>query len=80
MIAKLPCIVLFLCFILGAACVDQCFGNGLEDVNQTAVLLVNASQQRRMPDTLFGIFFEVCVSVDLFSSTFTCYFNTELGS
>lgn len=51
-------VLLLVLFGLSALC--QCSATGVE-ANQTAVLLVNASEAsaRRIPDTLFGIFFEV---------------------
>ncbi|KAK2652204.1 hypothetical protein Ddye_012060 [Dipteronia dyeriana] len=54
---KVPCSVLFLYFIVGTCSIYQCFAIGV-DANQTALLFVNASQGRLMPETLFGIFFE----------------------
>ncbi|NP_001233925.2 alpha-L-arabinofuranosidase precursor [Solanum lycopersicum] len=50
-------VLLLVLFGLSALC--QCSATGVE-ANQTAVLLVNASEAsaRRIPDTLFGIFFE----------------------
>ncbi|XP_035544801.1 alpha-L-arabinofuranosidase 1-like isoform X2 [Juglans regia] len=51
--------VLLLCFFIGSFFVPQCLSIG-DDANQTAFLLVNASEAlgRPIPETLFGIFFE----------------------
>ncbi|KAH9675095.1 alpha-L-arabinofuranosidase 1 [Citrus sinensis] len=55
---KVPsCGVLLLLFFIGTCFLFQCFAAEVE-VNQTARLLVDASQGRPMPETLFGIFFE----------------------
>ncbi|KAH9675111.1 alpha-L-arabinofuranosidase 1 [Citrus sinensis] len=51
------CGVLLLLFFIGTCFLFQCFAAEVE-VNQTARLLVDASQGRPMPETLFGIFFE----------------------
>lgn len=46
-------------FFIGSCFVYQCFALAA-DTNQTARLVINASEQsgRKIPDTLFGIFFE----------------------
>ncbi|KAE8125091.1 hypothetical protein FH972_019926 [Carpinus fangiana] len=51
--------VILLYFFLGNFFVPQCFAIGV-DANQTALLVVNASEAsaRPIPETLFGIFFE----------------------
>ncbi|XP_041025680.1 alpha-L-arabinofuranosidase 1-like isoform X2 [Juglans microcarpa x Juglans regia] len=56
---KVPYSVLLLCFFIGSFFVPQCLSIG-DDANQTAFLLVNASEAlgRPIPETLFGIFFE----------------------
>ncbi|KAG7964214.1 hypothetical protein I3843_09G158800 [Carya illinoinensis] len=56
---KVPYSVLLLCFFVGSLLVPQCLSIG-DDANQTAFLLVNASEAlgRPIPETLFGIFFE----------------------
>ncbi|XP_049401502.1 alpha-L-arabinofuranosidase 1-like [Solanum stenotomum] len=53
----LCCILLLV--LLGISIQYQCFASEI-DADQTALLLVNASEAsaRKMPDTLFGIFFE----------------------
>ncbi|XP_049369879.1 alpha-L-arabinofuranosidase 1-like [Solanum verrucosum] len=54
---SLCCILLLV--LLGISIQYQCFASEI-DADQTALLLVNASEAsaRKMPDTLFGIFFE----------------------
>jgi hypothetical protein len=54
--------VILLYFFLGNFFAPQCFAIGV-DANQTALLVVNASEAsaRPIPETLFGIFFEVCL-------------------
>ncbi|XP_009804378.1 alpha-L-arabinofuranosidase 1-like isoform X1 [Nicotiana sylvestris] len=54
---SLCCILLLVLF--GISVQYQCSASGI-DANETALLLVNASEAsaRKMPDTLFGIFFE----------------------
>ncbi|KAK9194317.1 hypothetical protein WN944_005021 [Citrus x changshan-huyou] len=55
---KVPsCGVLLLLFFIATCFLFQCFAAEVE-VNQTARLLVDASQGRLIPETLFGIFFE----------------------
>ncbi|XP_041025865.1 alpha-L-arabinofuranosidase 1-like isoform X2 [Juglans microcarpa x Juglans regia] len=56
---KVPYSFLLLCFFIGSFFVPQCLSIG-DDANQTAFLLVNASEAlgRPIPETLFGIFFE----------------------
>ena len=56
-IPKAYCCVLWLYFIMVACLVFQCCAAA----NQTSTLVVDASNasRRPMPDTLFGIFFEV---------------------
>lgn len=55
---KVPsCGVLLLFFFIETCFLFQCFAAEVE-VNQTARLLVDASQGRPIPETLFGIFFE----------------------
>ncbi|GAY33442.1 hypothetical protein CUMW_007250 [Citrus unshiu] len=51
------CGVLLLLFFIATCLLFQCFAAEVE-VNQTARLLVDASQGRPIPETLFGIFFE----------------------
>ncbi|KAJ0047175.1 hypothetical protein Pint_05131 [Pistacia integerrima] len=48
---KVNCIVILLYFFCGAASVSN--------KNQKAELIVNASERRPIPQTFFGIFFEV---------------------
>ncbi|XP_056158313.1 alpha-L-arabinofuranosidase 1-like isoform X1 [Syzygium oleosum] len=48
---------LLLFLFIGLSSVWQCFALDVE-ANQTALLLVNASTGRAIPETLFGIFFE----------------------
>lgn len=69
---KLHYRVLLLCFFVGIFFVPQCFAVGV-DANQTARLFVNASEAsaRLIPETLFGIFFEVCL--------LTCNFETSFS-
>lgn len=52
--------VVLLILLVGSWIPYQCFAQG-PDINQAAVLYVNASETRKIPDTLFGIFFEVRV-------------------
>ncbi|KAL9425166.1 hypothetical protein AB3S75_032158 [Citrus x aurantiifolia] len=55
---KVPsCGVLLLLFFIATCFLFQCFAAEVE-ANQTARLLVDASQGRPIPETLFGIFFE----------------------
>ena len=64
---KSPHIVLLLYVLLCS--VYRCFAIGV-DANQTANLLIDASQASARPisDTLFGIFFEVALLIFGFSS------------
>lgn len=57
---KVPYSVLLLYFVIGTFFVSRCFAIGV-DANITAQLLVNASDAagQPIPDTLFGLFFEV---------------------
>lgn len=57
-----------LCYIFLLFALPWCFAHGLE-ANQSALLTVDASPQsgQKIPDTLFGIFFEV-------SNSFACIF------
>lgn len=59
---KMAWSALILCFFLGACCVSarQIRVNAAADANQTtAEFFVDASKSQPMPETLFGIFFEV---------------------
>lgn len=55
---KASCSVLLVCFFVGLCSVYQCSAAEV-DAYQTAKLIVNASSGRPIPETLFGIFFEV---------------------
>jgi alpha-N-arabinofuranosidase len=55
---KASCSVLLACFIVGLCSVCQCSAAEV-DANQTANLIINGSSTRPIPETLFGIFFEV---------------------
>lgn len=68
--SKVPYGVILLCFFLGTCLLSQCFAIGV-DANQTARLFVNASQTRPMPDTLFGIFFEVSYCLSCWNISFS---------
>lgn len=67
---KLPFSVLLLFFFIGNFVLSRCLAVGVA-TNQTAQLLVNASESsgRPIPSTLFGIFFEVSlVDMQLWTS------------
>lgn len=67
---KLPFSVLLLFFFVGNFVLPRCLAVGVA-TNQTAQLLVNASESsgRPIPSTLFGIFFEVSlVDMQLWTS------------
>ncbi|KAB5519242.1 hypothetical protein DKX38_023561 [Salix brachista] len=55
---KASCSVLLVFFIVGLCSVCQ-YSAAQVDANQTANLIINASISRPIPETLFGIFFEV---------------------
>lgn len=58
---KDPCYCLLLYICIGFWSASQCSANEVK-ADQTAQMIVNASDAagRSMPETLFGIFFEVC--------------------
>lgn len=77
---KVPsCGVLLLLFFIATCFLFQCFAAEVE-VNQTARLLVDASQGRLIPETLFGIFFEVCLSVTWNNVVRFCWFSVDCGA
>ncbi|KAM7260305.1 hypothetical protein ACFE04_016046 [Oxalis oulophora] len=53
---KLHCVLLYVS--VAACCMQQCVGRWITESNYTGHLSVDASCGQRIPDTLFGIFFE----------------------
>ena len=51
--------VLLACFLIASGSFCRCRHDHHLLQNQTATLFVNASMSRPIPDTLYGIFFEV---------------------